>query len=273
MRNIIILLLLISVSSTFIRCKSTQPIQQQGVEIDSLIVVDSFQYNNDSAYAMNSISIHIDYPKAIEGVDDLSGLMSIIASTLNKSSNTPLSIHDVTESMKANFRRSVEEDCIKAEKNVPELLEMGAFEDNVVRLHGCVNNIFSFEFESMTYTMGAAHPNTTVIYKAVDLKTNSVIKTSDFIDESNIQAVGSLIKEQLAIYFECDTADLSDLLFVSEITPNDNFIISPTGVTWLYNRYEIAPYAAGAPTAFIPFTTLSYYIKPNSVLSSFVNGH
>lgn len=273
MRNINILLLLIFVSATFIGCNNSQPIKQQQVEIDSLIVVDSFQYNNDSAYAMNTISIHIDYPKAIERVDDLSGLMSIIASTLNNNVNTPLSINEVTEIMKANFKRSVEEDCIKAENNVPELLKMEGFEDHVVRLHECVNNIFSFEFESMTYTMGAAHPNTTVIYKTVDLETNSVIKTSDFIAESNIAAVGSLIKEQLAVYFECDTADLSDLLFVSDITPNDNFLISQTGVTWLYNRYEIAPYAAGAPTAFIPFTTLSYYIKPNSVLSSFVNGH
>ncbi len=273
MRNIIILLLLISVSATFIRCKSNQPIKQQLVEIDSFIVVDSFQYNDNPAYATNTFSIHIDYPKAIEGVDDLDGLMTIFASTLNKNTSTPLSIYDVTELMMVNFRRSVEEDCSKAESNVPELLEMGAFEDHVVRLHECFNNIFSFEFESMTYTMGAAHPNTTVIYKSVDLKTNSIIKTSDFINESNMQAVGSLIKEQLAIYFECDTADLSDLLFVTEILPNDNFIISPTGITWLYNRYEIAPYAAGAPTAFIPFTTLSYYIKPNSVLSSFVNGH
>jgi len=43
---------------------------------------------------------------------------------------------------------------------------------------------------------------------------------------------------------------------------NDNFIITPVGIRFLYNPYEIKPYAAGSTDLFIPYAQIKQLIKP-----------
>lgn len=49
----------------------------------------------------------------------------------------------------------------------------------------------------------------------------------------------------------------------------DNFQITPTGLRFLYNEYEIKPYAAGKTELFIPYTQIESLLKPNTVISQY----
>jgi len=46
-----------------------------------------------------------------------------------------------------------------------------------------------------------------------------------------------------------------------------NFAITKEGLKFLYNPYEIAPYALGQQEIIIPYAALGELIKPNSLLN------
>lgn len=51
----------------------------------------------------------------------------------------------------------------------------------------------------------------------------------------------------------------------AEFSLNKNFLITPLGIRFLYNVYEIKPYAAGQTSIDIPYTKISKLLRPNSV--------
>ncbi len=50
---------------------------------------------------------------------------------------------------------------------------------------------------------------------------------------------------------------------------NQNFLITPLGIRFLYNEYEIKPYAAGITDLFIPYSQIKSLLKPHTVVSQY----
>ena len=61
---------------------------------------------------------------------------------------------------------------------------------------------------------------------------------------------------EAGFYFEND---------VFTMTPN--FAITKSGLKFLYNPYEVAPYALGQQEIIIPYRDLEALIKPNGLLA------
>lgn len=51
---------------------------------------------------------------------------------------------------------------------------------------------------------------------------------------------------------------------------NENFSITPLGIKFLYNQYEIKPYAAGQTTLLIPYAKIKSLLKPNTVITQYL---
>ena len=49
-----------------------------------------------------------------------------------------------------------------------------------------------------------------------------------------------------------------------------NFLITPLGLRFLYNIYEIKPYAAGRTDLFIPYAQLKPLLRPNTVVTQYI---
>jgi hypothetical protein len=49
-----------------------------------------------------------------------------------------------------------------------------------------------------------------------------------------------------------------------------NFSVTPIGIKFLYNQYEIKPYAAGITELFIPYAQIKSLLRPNSVVTQFI---
>src|SRR5699024_5762817 len=49
-------------------------------------------------------------------------------------------------------------------------------------------------------------------------------------------------------------------LFENKIKPNNNFYFDDWGMTFVYNQYEIGPYALGIIALFIPWEKLQPYL-------------
>jgi len=51
---------------------------------------------------------------------------------------------------------------------------------------------------------------------------------------------------------------------------NDNYLITPLGIRFLYNPYEIKPYAAGTTDLFIPYDKIKSLLRPNTVITQYI---
>lgn len=69
-----------------------------------------------------------------------------------------------------------------------------------------------------------------------------------------------------------DTSSLArDYFFKgNKFALNDNFLITPIGIRFFFNQYEIKPYAAGSTDLFIPYSSISNLLKPHTVVSQYI---
>lgn len=51
---------------------------------------------------------------------------------------------------------------------------------------------------------------------------------------------------------------------------NDNYLLTPLGIKFLYNEYDIKPYAAGQTELFIPYSKIKSLLKPNTVITQYI---
>ena len=68
-----------------------------------------------------------------------------------------------------------------------------------------------------------------------------------------------------------DTASLTHGYFFKDdlFSVNDNFLVSPTGLLFYYNEYEIKPYVAGPTELLIPYSKIKSLLRPNTVVAQY----
>lgn len=106
--------------------------------------------------------------------------------------------------------------------------------------------ILCFENISESYT-GGAHGAYNAAYTNIDMRNGNVLKTKDIFTKGYENALNKLIEQKIRQHFEIKSnQSLTDGgLFDNKVSFNDNFAITKDGIEFLYNQYEIAPYAMG----------------------------
>ena len=106
---------------------------------------------------------------------------------------------------------------------------------------------------------GGAHGITSEIAYNFDLKTGETVAESDFFSPGYEEPLSRLLTARLPESLETP-ADTS-MMFIREIGPNGNFSVSEDGVTYIYNHYEIAPYAMGIIRVTLPWDDVRELLK------------
>lgn len=115
---------------------------------------------------------------------------------------------------------------------------------------------------------GGAHGYEGIHFFTIDRKSYQVLQESDLFVSGYEAKMNELL--QKAIEEELDSLredePWTNLLLVepSEIMPNGNFYISPEGITYCFNPYEITPYAVGQVVVTIPFESLLPILKADA---------
>ena len=117
-------------------------------------------------------------------------------------------------------------------------------------------------FSNWNYS-GGAHGNSWSEQRIIDKKTGRELKLLDFItDYSELRSIAEEIfradqeipsnqsLEAAGFWFEVDVFSL-----------NDNFVFNEESLDFLYNQYEIAPYAAGMIYLSIPMDKIKHLLK------------
>ena len=113
-----------------------------------------------------------------------------------------------------------------------------------------LNDYLTIHYSGDGYT-GGAHGYAYENYKVVDLKAQKKIMLEDIMDVNKVNWQEVLLKN----IFD------KDLLFDKNISYNQNFYFDQNHITFVYNQYEIAPYAAGIIEVTIPFSQLNEALK------------
>lgn len=120
---------------------------------------------------------------------------------------------------------------------------------------------------------GGAHANELILFLNWNTKEEKPIKLDD-IFIANYKRHLTHIAETIFRKQENlkDTSSLAHGYFFKDnkFALNDNFLITPAGIRFFYNQYEIKPYAAGTTDLFIPYTQLKPMLKPHTVLAQYI---
>ena len=126
--------------------------------------------------------------------------------------------------------------------------------------------------ETFNYAFtGGAHGNYGTTYYNFDATTGQIISLEDIL-EDGFKASLTTIAEPIfkKSYLESGMTNYSEAGFYFEndvFKLTDNFAITKEGLKFLYNPYEVAPYALGQQEIIIPYAALKNLIKPNSLLT------
>lgn len=257
---------------TAVGCNQTSPPQSAPV-LDSLVVAQTTHLFNDTAKPSCKVDIRIIYPTQIGDNKQLDELHTRMIRALYGEETSATTFADATDQfIKDLFAdyRSMEADYNKALKafGVEMLHSFNHSTQIELNVVYCADNIFSFQVFNSSFT-GGAHGNYTYSNYTIDLNTNTPIKQEDLFTEENMAQVNKMIYDKLRTYFGLTNEEKLEDAGVfngNEVIGNDNILIDDKGITWLFNPYEIAPYAAGAPTAFISFRELSFFLKEKTPL-------
>lgn len=125
------------------------------------------------------------------------------------------------------------------------------------------DHILSYSYERYAF-MGGAHGNSSRLLYNFDTNTGLLFEEKDLFGEDYEELLSRLIKEQIVednAQME-SVADLTDFqFFEDQIKPNNNFFITPEGLAYVYNPYDIAPYSTGQIIVVIEYEKLRPILK------------
>ena len=126
-----------------------------------------------------------------------------------------------------------------------------------------IPSLWSYAMDVYEYT-GGAHGNRYLLIQNYDLQTGDAVSEQDlFIDDYYEPLKNLLLEALIAQTDEAETKkDLRRLGYsVDDVVPNENFYVTAEGITYVYNPYEIAPYAMGCIQISLPWDAARHLMR------------
>lgn len=108
---------------------------------------------------------------------------------------------------------------------------------------------------------GGAHGIQTVSQLVFDRKTGHLLTETDLFADGYLPGITPLLRQAVQSSLEQEAPELLELVDLDSVAPNGNFSVSKDGVEWVFQPYEVGPYALGLVTATVPWDKLQPYLK------------
>ncbi len=245
-----------------------QPVE---VDFDTIKVVKDFDAQNNDGETIGKATIQINYvyPKYVSGktpeeaetnLQKLTKLFNKLFLGNNNSTDVQEALDNYVEIYYNHFNKVVQEIALDVdlenEINFTHTLidSVNIVNDTIIAL-----NVYMDNYE------GGAHPIYANNYKNINLNNFSIITEDDIFVDGYKEKLTEIIKTKLLetsfkdyITEETTEEDIKSYFNdFDKIAPNGNFLILDDGIKYIYNPYEIAPYAAGNFEVLIPNSELS----------------
>lgn len=165
---------------------------------------------------------------------------------------------------------SLEEVAIRYRENlIDEYLNENAVLENGIRswedrLTGAFQkkykNYMNYQVSYYTFR-GGAHGIQTLSQLVFDAKTGDVVKESDLFAPGYEAPVTQLMRMAVKNSMEEEDPELMELVELEQVVPNGNFSLHENGVEWLFQPYEVGPYALGIVSASVSWEDITPFLK------------
>ena len=108
---------------------------------------------------------------------------------------------------------------------------------------------------------GGAHGIQTLSNIVFDNKTGEVVREEDLFTPGYQEPVAQLLRLAVKSSMEEENPELMQLVQLELVVPNGNFCVREDGVEWLFQPYEVGPYALGIVSATLPWEELKPFLK------------
>jgi hypothetical protein len=124
------------------------------------------------------------------------------------------------------------------------------------------NYMLCLEYIKYAYS-GGAHGMTNISYDIIYLDDGQLLTYSEVFKDDSDEALADLLTDQLRRDYSIpETINLKEAgFFVEKVNPNRNIYVNGSGVGFLYNSYEIAPYSQGATNIFLRWSQIKDLVK------------
>jgi hypothetical protein len=126
---------------------------------------------------------------------------------------------------------------------------------------------------SVDYYTGGAHGAQGYNNFVIHLKTGNELEENDIFIENYQDDLSKIIVDAIASDNNVtDPLELEGMGFfnVKEIYPNNNFYVDENGITYTFNKYEIAAYFVGKIDVTLPFDKIRHLMLENSPVAPLV---
>lgn len=284
-RFIILSVWLTCLASCFLNSSCDGPKQMDRTATQQIEVEEQARLE-DATASSPACKMKIDFGYLTAGVPDAAGQVDSIARIINQTvqervlgkafaSLTPTAAVDsFKQAYIDHYRREVNEFYLEDRKN-------GVSDENLPSWYnyeyGLTSSfepgkegILNYQAETFEYT-GGAHPNSWGQWFNFDLATGQILTLKDvFLGGSDRPLCELLLQELITEMSErLEDPELKTLEGLQEAgvlnsTPmyvSDNFLLAKDHVAFLYNKYDIAPYAVGSITLSLSYEAIEKYLK------------
>jgi hypothetical protein len=214
---------------------------------DSLAVEKHIYAANDSSKPFMKLTLHFIYPVAYTNDSALIRIQRLFAEAFAGKEYAGRSPKGAFEALD----KKISDDALALASELRDDLNDFAEYYWTVKtiVSGSFGNILTVQTTEETYT-GGAHGSYRISFYNIDLKENKLLTEDNLFKAGSTAQLTALIMEAL----QNEYGDkLDNMLFdKNDVRPNGNFYINKDKIVYVYNQYEIAPYAVGVIEAPIP---------------------
>ena len=246
---------------------------KEGLTFSTYTYSEKKHIDNNTELPCCSIDINLSYPTGGNTVKtSLNQLQRIFVAALPEGMQESDSPRTAAERFVKNYIAEYQADIkpyLKKRRHREEAwmnYEMSVQSKNLYNAH----SFWGFSVEIYTYT-GGAHGIYMSTFLNLDLKTLSPIHLGDLFEGDYKEALTDLLWKQLMADNNVSTRqELEDMGYATtgDLEPIENFYLDPTGITFYYNVYEIAPYVMGATKITLSYEDITHLMNSEFVTLS-----
>ncbi len=264
-----LLVFLLAASNVFFSCGNYSNKGNDTLEFDSIQINKTIHLFGDTAKPACNLIIHFTYADNSRDTLLQDSLNNFFLAACFGETYMPLSpqkaVERYTNQYVTKYRNDLEPMYKQDEKeNHEDTYAWYSYYKNIEgRVQLYTPSLLVYHIYYHEYT-GGAHGNYMSSFLNMDLKTLMPIHLDDLFAEGYEDSLTELLWQQLiADNHVSNRQEAEDLGYGStgELKPTENFYLSPEGITFYYNIYEIAPYVMGPTKITLPYEQIRHLLN------------
>ncbi|MCI6213705.1 DUF3298 and DUF4163 domain-containing protein [Bacteroides heparinolyticus] len=275
-QTVSLLVFLLATSGYFSSCNNTVNKNTGALEFDSIRVNETSHLFGDTAKPACNLIVRFTYAAKSSDIKLRDSLNNFLVSAFfgDKYINMKPeeAIKKYTEKYINDYRNDLEPMYKKDEQEQEEGMNLEGWYSFYRSVEGRVKNYFKhllvYRIDYNEYT-GGAHGIYMATFLNMDLHTLSPVRLDDLFANDYKEALTDLLWNQLMADNKVKTRqELEDIGYATtgELAPTENFYLTPQGITFYYNVYDIAPYVMGPIEITLPYEIMQHLLKDDCMV-------